>query len=76
VPTLNTVNVKLEELSATVDQLPDDAKKVLADVLNERVTELKTLATDITAQEGVGEVVNPALEPIMAKLEDWSQQPA
>lgn len=76
VPALNAVNVKLEELSGTVDQLPDDGKKVLADVLNERVAELKTLAADVTAQEGVGEVVNPALEPIIAKLEDWSQQPA
>ena len=76
VATLNAVNLKLEELSATVDQLPDDGKKVLADVLNERVAELKTLAADVTAQEGVGEVVNPALEPIIAKLEDWSQQPA
>src|SRR5919106_739109 len=65
VPALNAVNVKLEELSGTVDQLPDDGKKVLADVLNERVAELKTLAADVTAQEGVGEVVNPALEPII-----------
>jgi hypothetical protein len=76
VPQLNAVNTRLEELSTTVDQLPDDAKKVLADVLNERVAELKTLAADVTAQEGVGEVVNPALEQIIAKLEDWSQQPA
>ena len=76
VPQLNAVNTRLEELSSTVDQLPDDAKKILADVLSTRVTELKTLAADVTAQEGVGEVVNPALEPIIAKLEDWSQQPA
>jgi uncharacterized phage infection (PIP) family protein YhgE len=76
VPQLNAVNTRLEELSSTVDQLPDDGKKVLADVLNERVAELKTLAADVTAQEGVGDVVNPALEPIIAKLEDWSQQPA
>jgi hypothetical protein len=76
VPQLNAVNTRLEELSSTVDQLPDEAKKVLADVLSERVEQLKTLAADVTAQEGVGEVVNPALEPIIAKLEDWSQQPA
>ena len=76
VPQLNAVNTRLEELSGTVDQLPDDAKKVLADVLSERVTELKTLAAEVTAKEGVGAVVNPALEPLMAKLEGWSQQPA
>lgn len=76
VPALEAINVQLEELSGTVDQLPDDAKKVLADLLSERVTELKTLADDVTGQEGVGDVVTPALEPIMAKLEDWAQAPA
>jgi hypothetical protein len=76
VPALNDLNAKLEQLSATVDQLPADAKKVLADVLGDRVAELKTLASNVTAQEGVGAVLTPALEPIMAKLEDWAQQPA
>jgi phosphoglycerate-specific signal transduction histidine kinase len=76
VPELNAINTKLEELTATVDQLPDDAKKVLADVLGERVTELKTLADNVLGQQGVGDVVRPALEPIIAKLEDWAQAPA
>jgi hypothetical protein len=40
------------------------------------VAELKTLADNVTGQEGVGEVVTPALEPIMAKLDSWAQQPA
>jgi hypothetical protein len=76
VPTLNDINARLETLSATVDQLPEAAKKVLADVLSKRVTELKTLAESVTSQEGVGAVVTPALEPIMAKLDDWARQPA
>ena len=42
VPKLNDINTQLEKISGTVDQLPADAKKVLADVLGERVTELKT----------------------------------
>jgi hypothetical protein len=76
VPKLNDINARLEELSGPVGQLPEDAKKVLADVLGKRVTELKTMADKLTAQEGVGDVVRPALEPIMAKLEDWSRAPA
>jgi hypothetical protein len=76
VPALNDLNTQLEQLSATVDQLPEDAKKVLADVLGDRVTELKTLADRVTGQEGVGAVLTPALEPVIAKLEDWAQQPA
>ena len=76
VPELNAINTRLEELSGTVGQLPDDAKKVLADVLGKRVTELKTLAENLAGQQGVGDVVKPALEPIIAKLEDWAQAPA
>ena len=41
VPKLNDINTQLEKISGTVDQLPADAKKVLADVLGERVTELR-----------------------------------
>jgi hypothetical protein len=76
VPKLNDINTRLEELSGTVDQLPADAKKVLADVLGERVTELKALADKLAGQQGVGDVVKPALEPIIAKLEGWAQAPA
>jgi hypothetical protein len=76
VPELNAINTQLEELSGTVEQLPDDAKKVLADLVNDRLTEFRTLAENLTGQAGVGDVVRPALEPIIAKLEDWAQAPA
>jgi hypothetical protein len=76
VPALNDINAQLEKLAAPVGQLPEDAKKVLADVLGDRVTELKTLADSVTSREGVGAVLTPVLEPIMAKLDSWAQQPA
>jgi FtsZ-interacting cell division protein ZipA len=76
VATLNDINGKLEQLSGTVGQLPADAKKVLADVLSKSVAGLKTMAAEVTAKEGVGTVVKSALDPIMAKLESWAQQPA
>ena len=76
VPALNDLNAQLEELSAPVGQLPEDAKKVLADVLGDRVKELKTLADSVTSREGVGAVLTPVLEPIMAKLDSWAEQPA
>jgi hypothetical protein len=76
VPALTDLNTQLEKLSATVNQLPEDAKKVLADVLGDRVTELKALADSVTSKEGVGAVLTPVLGPIMAKLEDWAHQPA
>jgi hypothetical protein len=73
---LKDVNAQLDKLSPTVTQLPDAAKKVLADLLSKRVTELKALAADVTAKEDVGKVVKPALDPVMAKLEGWAKQPA
>jgi membrane-associated HD superfamily phosphohydrolase len=76
VPKLNEINTQLEELAGPVGQLPEDAKKVLSDLLRERLAELKTLADDVTGRQGVGEVVRPALEPIIAKLDSWAQQPA
>jgi hypothetical protein len=76
VPALTEINTQLEDLSSTVGQLPEDAKKILADLLRGDVTELKTLGGDVTSQEGVGDVLNPVLEPIMAKLDSWAQQPA
>ena len=76
VPKLNDINTQLQKISGTVEQLPADAKKVLADVLGERVTELKVLADKLAGQAGVGDVVKPALEPIIAKLEGWAQAPA
>ena len=76
VPTLKDINAKLDQLSATVSQLPGDGKKALADVLSKRVAGLKTLAAEVAAKPGVGPVVKPALDAVMAKLEDWARQPA
>ncbi|HYZ26367.1 MAG TPA: hypothetical protein VE592_04490 [Geminicoccaceae bacterium] len=76
VPALTEINTQLEDLSSTVGQLPEDAKKILADLLRGDVTELKTLADNVTSKQGVGDVLNPVLEPIMAKLDSWAQQPA
>jgi hypothetical protein len=76
VPALTEINTQLEDLSGPVGQLPEEAKKILADFLRDNVTELKTLADTATSQQGVGEVLNPVLEPIMAKLDSWAQQPA
>lgn len=75
-PTLTEINTQLEELSGTVGQLPEDAKKILADFLDDPVTQLKSTAESVMNQEGVGDVLRPALEPIMATLDSWAQQPA
>jgi hypothetical protein len=60
----------------TVEQLPEDAKATLASAVGGMLPELRTLVDQVNGIEGAGEVVKPAVEPIMAKLDAWAKQPA
>ena len=75
-PALNEVRTKLDDLTATVDQLPAEAKTMLAGVVSGMLPKLQTLVDQVSSIEGVGEVVKSAVEPIMAKLDAWAKQPA
>ena len=75
-PTLNEVRTKLDDLTATVEQLPAEARTTLAGVVSGMLPKLQTLVDQVSGIEGVGEVVKPAVEPIMAKLDAWAKQPA
>lgn len=75
-PSLQGVESKLDELSSKVEQLPQQAKEALASLLDDSLPELKELASKVEGIEGVGEVVKPTLDGIMAKLDAWAQQPA
>jgi len=75
-PALNEVRTKLDDLTPTVEQLPESAKTTLAGAVGGMLPELRTLVDQVNGIEGVGEVVKPAVEPIMAKLDAWAKQPA
>jgi small-conductance mechanosensitive channel len=75
-PALNEARTKLDDLTPTVEQLPEDAKATLASAVGGMLPELRTLVDQVNGIEGVGEVVKPAVEPIMAKLDAWAKQPA
>jgi uncharacterized phage infection (PIP) family protein YhgE len=75
-PTLNEARTKLDDLTPTVEQLPDNAKATLASAVGGMLPELRTLVDKVNGIQGVGEVVKPAVEPIMAKLDAWAKQPA
>jgi ABC-type transporter Mla subunit MlaD len=75
-PALNEVRTKLDDLTATVDQLPAEAKTTLSGVVSGMLPKLQALVDQVSGIEGVGEVVKSAVEPIMAKLDAWAKQPA
>jgi ABC-type transporter Mla subunit MlaD len=75
-PSLQAVETRLDELSGDVEKLPQHAKEALASLLDDSLPELQDLVNKVEGMEGVGEVVKPALDGIMAKLDAWAQQPA
>ena len=75
-PALNEARVKLDDLTPTVEQLPENAKATLASAVGGMLPELRTLVDKVNGIEGAGEVVKPAVEPIMARLDAWAKQPA
>jgi len=75
-PALNEARTKLDDLTPAVEQLPDNAKETLAGAVSGMLPELRTLVDKVNGMEGAGEVVKPAVEPIMAKLDAWAKQPA
>jgi type IV secretory pathway VirB10-like protein len=75
-PSLQAVEGRLDELSGDVEQLPQHAKEALASLLDDSLPELQDLVSKVEGIEGVGEVVKPTLDGIMAKLDAWADQPA
>ena len=75
-PSLQAAETRLDELSADVEKLPQQAKEALASLLDDSLPELKDLVSKVEGMEGVGEVVKPTLDSIMAKLDAWGKQPA
>ena len=74
-PNLKAVETKLDELGGTVEGLPQQAKEALASLLDNSLPALKELVTKVEGIEGVGEVVKPTLDGIMAKLDAWANSP-
>lgn len=75
-PSLEAVKTKLDELGGTVEKLPAQAHEALASLLGDSLPELQELVTKVEGIEGVGPVVKPTLDSIMATLDGWAKQPA
>lgn len=75
-PTLQQLQAKLDGMTATVEGLPAEGKSALATLVSASLPTLRTTAEQIAALEGVGPVVKPVLDAIIAKLDAWSKAPA
>jgi hypothetical protein len=72
-PTLNKLQGQLSSLAGQVDQLPAEGKTLFAGRVDKALPGLQALVDKLNAMPGVGEVLQPALKPMMEKLSAWAQ---
>lgn len=66
----------LSEVGTTVEQLPAEGRKLLADALSAALPTIRAGIDRVTAIEGVGAELKPTLDEIYARLEAWARVPA
>ena len=74
-PSLEELKGKVDGVTAQVDQLPAEGKKLLATLVSAALPPLKELAAKTSSIQGA-EAVKPAMDGILAKLEAWANAPA
>jgi hypothetical protein len=72
---LVAIDARLYELEPKIAQLPDDARKTLAALVTGMLPQVQSATARVEAIAGAGDVVKPALDPIVAKLDGWSREP-
>jgi hypothetical protein len=73
VPKLVEIDARLYELKPKIEQLQGDARKTLASLVTGMLPKVQSAIDRVQATPGAGEAIKPALDPIMTKLDDWSQ---
>jgi hypothetical protein len=75
VVSLDDIKGKVEGMTAQVDQLPAEGKKMLASLVSASLPPLKGLVANVGSISGA-EAIKPALDAMLAKLETWANAPA
>jgi len=71
-PKLDEVNLGLDTLVGLVDQIPEAIRPALASAFKTNRAKLQETIEKVVAIEGVGEIVKPVLDQIVAKLDKLS----
>ena len=72
---LDEVKGKVEGMTAQVEQLPAEGKKMLAGLVSTALPSLKELVAKVGGISGA-ESIKPALDAMLVKLEAWAKAPA
>jgi hypothetical protein len=75
-PKLVEIDGRLYELQSKIEQLPDATRKTFASLVTTMLPKVESAIERLRKMPGARDVVSPALEPIKAKLDDWSHGPA
>jgi cytoskeletal protein RodZ len=67
-PRLTEINTNLDRLGGLVGQLPAEGKSALAALINGALPELEALIARVSEISGVGPVIKPAADALVAKL--------
>jgi hypothetical protein len=76
VPKLAEIDGRLSQLKPKIAQLPENAKKTLASLVTGMLPKIKSAVDRVQTTPGAAEVVKPALDPIVTRLDAWSEKPA
>jgi hypothetical protein len=72
-PKLTSVSEGLNDAALSVPEIPDAAKAALAKLIGSGIDRIKPLADKALSIPGVGDVLQPALDPMMETLEGLRQ---
>jgi hypothetical protein len=72
---LDEVKGKVEGMTARVEQLPAEGKKMLAGLVSTALPSLKELVAKVGSIPGA-ESIKPTLDAMVTKLETWAKAPA
>jgi hypothetical protein len=75
-PKLAQIDARLSKLQPRIAELQDDARKTLALTVTGMLPKVQSALGRVQTTPGASAVVKPALDPIVTKLEGWSQKPA
>jgi hypothetical protein len=75
-PKLVEIDGRLYELQSKIEQLPDATRKTFASLVTTMLPKVESAIERLRKMPGASDVVSPAIEPIKAKLDDWSHGPA
>jgi hypothetical protein len=67
-PRLNEINTNLDRLGGLVGQLPAEGKTALTALVNGALPALEALIAKVSETSGVGDVIKPAADAMVAKL--------